>query len=270
MAIKDTPNPGMAVDAGGNPVVDPTANVLQLVDAAVKRINDLHVQEIEFTEKIRQGDLKYFNDKIDGEIKRLDDLRELQVKKLEENLAEHKISNKTYNCETKESVEDKLKSQKTLSEAVLIERDAKLTDKFSSLATATDKAFEAQKTLSDAVLSERDAKLTDKFASLATAINKAEIATEKRFESVNEFRAVLTSQQTTLLPRLEYDAGHRNLAELITSNVKTLSDTILTQKERIDKLDNIKQGSSNLWIIIVVVIGFATGLISFIMNMLGK
>lgn len=237
MAIKDTPNPGMAVDAGGNPVVDPTANVLQLVDAAVKRINDLHIQEIEFTEKIRQGDLKYFNDKIDGEIKRLDDLRELQVKKLEENLAEHKISNKTYNCETKESVEDKLKSQKTLS---------------------------------DAVLSERDAKLTDKFASLATAINKAEIATEKRFESVNEFRAVLTSQQTTLLPRLEYDAGHRNLAELITSNVKTLSDTILTQKERIDKLDNIKQGSSNLWIIIVVVIGFATGLISFIMNMLGK
>jgi F0F1-type ATP synthase membrane subunit b/b' len=37
--------PGLGVDAQGNPVIDPTANVLILVDAAVKRLDDLRAAE---------------------------------------------------------------------------------------------------------------------------------------------------------------------------------------------------------------------------------
>lgn len=38
------------------------------------------------------------------------------------------------------------------------------------------------------------------------AVVKAEAATEKRFESVNEFRATLSDQQRTFMPRSESDA----------------------------------------------------------------
>ena len=48
------------------------------------------------------------------------------------------------------------------------------------------------------------------------AVGKAEIATEKRFESVNEFRAQLADQSATLLTRTEYLAGHEALEEKIT------------------------------------------------------
>jgi uncharacterized phage infection (PIP) family protein YhgE len=133
-----------------------------------------------------------------------------------------------------------------------------------------DSKFTAQKDLNEAILKERDAKLTDKFESLATAINKAETATEKRFESVNEFRATLTDQQKTFVTSNEYKQAHQNLTDLVTTNAKTLNDIIIAQKERIDKIENIKEGGYSMWIIIVGVIGFLTGIISFVMNLLGK
>jgi hypothetical protein len=217
---------GMGVDNKGNPVIDPTANVLQLVEAAVKRINDLHEQELEFNEKIRQEDVKRQDDLREKDIKRLDDLRAVQVSRLEDNLEEHKEFNRIFNQETKENLRG--------------------------------------------IMDERDVRLAQKFESLAMAINKAEVATEKRFEGVNEFRNTLSDQQKTFVSSSEYKSAHQSLTELISSNIKTMSDIILNQKERIDKIENLKQGSSNVWIIIVGVIGFATGLISFILNILGK
>jgi hypothetical protein len=184
---------GMAIDYRGNSVIDPTANVLQLVEAAVKRINDLR----------------------DAETKRVDDLRGAEIKRINE-------------------------------------------------------VIESQKEFNEKMLEQRDQRLLQKFESLAIAINKAETATELRFQSVNEFRNTLSDQQKTFLTTAEYKGAHQNLVDLVTSSTKTLSDIILAQKERIDKIENVKQGSSNVWIIIVGVIGFATGLISFILNILGK
>ena len=48
------------------------------------------------------------------------------------------------------------------------------------------------------------------------AVLKAEVATEKRFESVNEFRAQLADQSNTLMPRAEFAAQHKNLEDKIT------------------------------------------------------
>jgi hypothetical protein len=47
------------------------------------------------------------------------------------------------------------------------------------------------------------------------AINKADVANEKRFDSVNEFRNTLADQQTKLLTRTEYESAHKALAEKI-------------------------------------------------------
>jgi hypothetical protein len=47
------------------------------------------------------------------------------------------------------------------------------------------------------------------------AVLKAEIASEKRFESVNEFHSALSDQQRTLLPRVEAEQRLAQLADRI-------------------------------------------------------
>jgi hypothetical protein len=52
------------------------------------------------------------------------------------------------------------------------------------------------------------------------AVLKAEAATERRFESVNEFRGTLDNQQRTLIPRSEVDVMARGLEEKIAQITK--------------------------------------------------
>jgi hypothetical protein len=47
------------------------------------------------------------------------------------------------------------------------------------------------------------------------AVSKAEIATEKRFDAVNEFRGALSDQTNRLMPRAEYEVQHRALIDRI-------------------------------------------------------
>lgn len=49
------------------------------------------------------------------------------------------------------------------------------------------------------------------------AITKAETANERRFESVNEFRAQLSDQTASFMPREVYDAAHQQLIDRVAS-----------------------------------------------------
>jgi|SRR6185369_100757 len=63
-------------------------------------------------------------------------------------------------------------------------------------------------------------------AAAEKAVTKAEMAAEKRFESVNEFRNTLSDQQRTLMPRAETEALFKVVEDkitVITSN-QTRSD----------------------------------------------
>jgi hypothetical protein len=51
-------NPGLAVDSSGNPAIDPTANVLQLNAASIKRIDDLFKAERRRVKDLRKADLQ--------------------------------------------------------------------------------------------------------------------------------------------------------------------------------------------------------------------
>jgi len=55
------------------------------------------------------------------------------------------------------------------------------------------------------------------------AVNKAEMASEKRFDSVNEFRAALNDSARLLMPRLEAEQRMGGLEKTITE-VKTALD----------------------------------------------
>lgn len=55
------------------------------------------------------------------------------------------------------------------------------------------------------------------------ALSKAETANEKRFESVNEFRATLSDQTASFIPRAEFLAMHNAVEEKV-NNLKDKSN----------------------------------------------
>lgn len=55
------------------------------------------------------------------------------------------------------------------------------------------------------------------------AVLKAEVASEKRFESVNEFRQQLSDQTNTFLTRNEYAANHSALEDKLTGVVDRMN-----------------------------------------------
>jgi len=73
-----------------------------------------------------------------------------------------------------------------------------------------------------------DIKAQDKAVQIAMvasekAVVKAEVAAEKRFEAVNEFRGQLTDQAATFMPRSEAEQRLNRIAEDITSLQKLVS-----------------------------------------------
>lgn len=72
--------------------------------------------------------------------------------------------------------------------------------------------------LVDAKLAALTSQVAATFACADRAVSKAEIATEKRFDSVNEFRKALSDQATEFLPRGEYNVQHKALADRVEIN----------------------------------------------------
>lgn len=85
------------------------------------------------------------------------------------------------------------------------------------------------------------------------AVIKAENATEKRFESVNEFRAQLADQGNTFLPRLEYDAQH-----------KALEDRVSALTDRINIKEGKGAGLNAGWGYLVAGVGLLITIIAFL------
>jgi hypothetical protein len=84
--------------------------------------------------------------------------------------------------------------------------------------------------------------------------------------SVNEFRTTLSDQQRTFLTATEYKSAHQNLVDLVNASAKTTADTILTQKERIDKIENMKTGGQSTWMMIVGIVAFISALFSIALH----
>lgn len=82
----------------------------------------------------------------------------------------------------------------------------------------------------------------------AKAIDKAELATERRFESVNEFRSTLSDQAKTFINREEYEAKHKNL-----------EDKINILQSRMDSREGADKGVGQSWGFIVGAVGIIYG-----------
>ena len=90
------------------------------------------------------------------------------------------------------------------------------------------------------------------------AVAKAEASTEKRFESVNEFREQLADQATRLMPRSEYEVQHTALEEkvhLVERRVGTLEQTVTSILAR-------GGGMESAWGYLVAGVGIVIGAIA--------
>lgn len=81
-------------------------------------------------------------------------------------------------------------------------------------------------------------------ANAEKATVKAEMAADKRFESVNEFRAVLTDQTRTFIARSEYEAARGALADRVTMNADRLAALELRLTSRLDRGEGAEAGSA--------------------------
>ena len=82
------------------------------------------------------------------------------------------------------------------------ERDLRYQQRFDAQQLALQDALTAQEKAVEAAL-----------LAAKEAVTKAEAATEKRFDSVNAFRAQLADQSASFMPRAEYDANHKALED---------------------------------------------------------
>ena len=116
---------------------------------------------------------------------------------------------------------------------------------FAAQGKAIDTAFAANERAVTAAFSAIEKGTAAALAAAKEAVAKAEVATEKRFESVNEFREQLKDQQLTFLARNEF----------LTTN-KTISD-------RLDTVEGTQSKMVGALILLVVVMPIITGIIVF-------
>lgn len=102
----------------------------------------------------------------------------------------------------------------------------------------------------DSMMAEKDKRDEQRFIAQKEAIGKVETATEKRFESVNEFRAQLSDQTRTLLPRTEFEA----IKKAFDEKIETLKTSDTSRRAKND-------GISATWGIISILIGIVIAII---------
>lgn len=120
---------------------------------------------------------------------------------------------------------------------------------FSTLKQYIDSQFHAADQRYEQRFSDSGTAVNAALMAAEKAVTKAEAASEKRFESVNEFRATLADQQRTFIPRAEAEMRMgvlENQLQILTAN----------SVERRGQAT----GMQNLWAYIVAAIGIGFGL----------
>jgi hypothetical protein len=104
-----------------------------------------------------------------------------------------------------------------------------------TLRTHLQSQVDALDRLTEARSRAQDEKVTLALASAQTAVTKAEVATERRFEGVNEFRQTLSDQAAQFVTRREFE-------QLREAN----ADRIREMQTRLDKTEGRSGGLSNV------------------------
>jgi|KBSMisStandDraft_5_1062788.scaffolds.fasta_scaffold71001_6 hypothetical protein len=128
-----------------------------------------------------------------------------------------------------------------------------LSSKISALSNFTTAESRASKEAVAAALEAVKEQSNAAMQAAAKAIDKAELATERRFEGVNEFRQTLSDQARTFMNREEYAIGHRALEQKVDD-----------LKARMDSGEGKSTGIGQSWGLIVGAVGIIYGVLGSI------
>lgn len=104
----------------------------------------------------------------------------------------------------------------------------------------TDAKFVTFRTLVDS----QAEKVALALAASDKAVSKAEVANEKRFEGINEFRGQLADQANALMPRTEALALNGSLAARVDAALKGIDTSVTDMKSRLDRQEGKSGGYS--------------------------
>jgi len=110
----------------------------------------------------------------------------------------------------------------------------------------------------------QDEAVASALAASDRAVSKAETASEKRFDSVNEFRSTLADQQRTLMPRSETETLFKNMGEKIETIQTTLIDKITVLEKSLNVGTGQKSGIREGWGYAVGAVGLLLAIVSII------
>ena len=148
--------------------------------------------------------------------------------------------------------------------ALVDSNDRKYSDRFMASQDAVNAAFITQQTAMQTALVAQKLAVDTALAAADRAVAKAEIATEKRFEAVNEFRAVLTSQQVTFVTHNEVNLMMRTLTEKVDLNTKGIADMQTAVANNIGQKSGIKES----WVYVLGGVSILTLVASVILHFL--
>jgi hypothetical protein len=110
--------------------------------------------------------------------------------------------------------------------------------------------------------------VTTAFLAQEKAINKADIANEKRFDSVNEFRGQQGDMQRTLMPRAEAEALFKSMNETMVALSKSMNDKIDSLTIRVGAREAMGTGQQQVWGYVAAIIGVVVGLAGIVLALL--
>jgi len=149
---------------------------------------------------------------------------------------------------------------------LIASNDKRYEQRFDASQKALEVGFAAAKAAVDASFAAQKEAINAALAAADRAVSKAELATEKRFESVNEFRGTLDNQQRTLIPRSEVDVMIKGVEEKI-SNITKLVDE-MRNRER--TTDSTNKGLRDGWGYAVGVVGLVITVAMVLLRVMGK
>jgi hypothetical protein len=116
-----------------------------------------------------------------------------------------------------------------------------LDERHQSQIKATEAAFAAQQAAMRTAFDAADKAVQAALIAVEKASNKSEQASDKRFESVNEFRSQLADQTANLISRAEYSVQHKALEDKVTS----LADRVIQLELRLTSRLDLAKGSND-------------------------
>jgi transketolase len=137
--------------------------------------------------------------------------------------------------------------------------DLRYQQRFSAQTEAVNAAFTAQQTATGTALAAAEKAVAAALSAADRAVSKAEMASEKRFESVNEFRASLNDFTAKLITRQEVEQALKNLTDKIDGptglarRVEMMSATTTSRDKAM--ADDREQSNWSVGILVVGVIG---------------